>query len=61
MASPPSPQASEPPQAAASWHPLASTSLPVVETFHSLQGEGVHAGRSAFCATGRLRRGLPLV
>ena len=23
-------------------------SLPVVETFHSLQGEGVHAGRSAF-------------
>ncbi|MFM7674184.1 MAG: 7-carboxy-7-deazaguanine synthase QueE [Synechococcus sp.] len=22
--------------------------LPVVETFHSLQGEGVHAGRSAF-------------
>jgi len=26
----------------------ASTSLPVVETFHSLQGEGLHAGRSAF-------------
>ncbi|WP_398324952.1 7-carboxy-7-deazaguanine synthase QueE [Vulcanococcus sp.] len=25
-----------------------STSLPVVETFHSLQGEGLHAGRSAF-------------
>jgi 7-carboxy-7-deazaguanine synthase len=24
------------------------TSLPVVETFHSLQGEGVHTGRSAF-------------
>jgi len=24
------------------------TSLPVVETFHSLQGEGVHSGRSAF-------------
>ena len=24
------------------------TSLPVVETFHSLQGEGLHAGRSAF-------------
>ncbi|MEY3544349.1 MAG: hypothetical protein RLZZ106_1147 [Cyanobacteriota bacterium] len=23
-------------------------SLPVVETFHSLQGEGLHAGRSAF-------------
>jgi len=23
-------------------------SLPVVETFHSLQGEGIHAGRSAF-------------
>ena len=22
--------------------------LPVVETFHSLQGEGLHAGRSAF-------------
>ena len=27
---------------------LASLSLPVVETFHSLQGEGLHAGRSAF-------------
>ena len=26
----------------------ASTTLPVVETFHSLQGEGLHAGRSAF-------------
>ena len=32
--------------------------LPVVETFHSLQGEGLHAGRSAFflrlagCAVG---------
>jgi organic radical activating enzyme len=25
-----------------------STSLPVVETFHSLQGEGLHAGRGAF-------------
>ncbi|QNI77944.1 7-carboxy-7-deazaguanine synthase QueE [Synechococcus sp. MVIR-18-1] len=25
-----------------------SESLPVVETFHSLQGEGIHAGRSAF-------------
>ncbi len=25
-----------------------SLSLPVVETFHSLQGEGLHAGRSAF-------------
>ncbi len=24
------------------------TCLPVVETFHSLQGEGLHAGRSAF-------------
>ncbi|QNI86586.1 7-carboxy-7-deazaguanine synthase [Synechococcus sp. PROS-7-1] len=28
--------------------PQASASLPVVETFHSLQGEGLHAGRSAF-------------
>ena len=28
--------------------PPASGSLPVVETFHSLQGEGLHAGRSAF-------------
>ena len=27
---------------------LASLSLPIVETFHSLQGEGLHAGRSAF-------------
>ena len=27
---------------------MASLSLPVVETFHSLQGEGLHAGRSAF-------------
>ena len=27
--------------------PTADT-LPVVETFHSLQGEGVHSGRSAF-------------
>jgi organic radical activating enzyme len=25
-----------------------SDALPVVETFHSLQGEGLHAGRSAF-------------
>jgi organic radical activating enzyme len=25
-----------------------ATTLPVVETFHSLQGEGLHAGRSAF-------------
>ena len=25
-----------------------SQQLPVVETFHSLQGEGIHAGRSAF-------------
>jgi organic radical activating enzyme len=25
-----------------------ATALPVVETFHSLQGEGLHAGRSAF-------------
>jgi organic radical activating enzyme len=38
--------------------PPAHTSLPVVETFHSLQGEGLHAGRSAFfirlggCAVG---------
>jgi 7-carboxy-7-deazaguanine synthase len=36
----------------------AGPSLPVVETFHSLQGEGLHAGRSAFflrlagCAVG---------
>jgi len=27
---------------------LVPLSLPVVETFHSLQGEGLHAGRSAF-------------
>ncbi len=27
---------------------MASLFLPVVETFHSLQGEGLHAGRSAF-------------
>ena len=27
---------------------MVSLSLPVVETFHSLQGEGLHAGRSAF-------------
>ena len=27
---------------------MASLSLPVVETFHSLQGEGLQAGRSAF-------------
>ncbi|QPN62036.1 7-carboxy-7-deazaguanine synthase QueE [Synechococcus sp. CBW1004] len=26
----------------------AAATLPVVETFHSLQGEGLHAGRSAF-------------
>ena len=25
-----------------------SSALPVVETFHSLQGEGIHSGRSAF-------------
>jgi len=29
-------------------NPGAAESLPVVETFHSLQGEGLHAGRSAF-------------
>ena len=29
-------------------HASTSASLPVVETFHSLQGEGAHAGRSAF-------------
>ena len=28
--------------------PPSQSSLPVVETFHSLQGEGLHAGRSAF-------------
>ena len=27
---------------------MSKLSLPVVETFHSLQGEGFHAGRSAF-------------
>ena len=27
---------------------LAPSTLPVVETFHSLQGEGLHSGRSAF-------------
>ena len=38
--------------------PVARLTLPVVETFHSLQGEGLHAGRSAFflrlggCAVG---------
>ncbi len=36
--------APDPPAPAAS----PDTSLPVVETFHSLQGEGVHAGRGAF-------------
>jgi organic radical activating enzyme len=35
-------------QAPKSVSALASLSLPVVETFHSLQGEGLHAGRSAF-------------
>jgi organic radical activating enzyme len=34
--------------AAADPNPAAPASLPVVETFHSLQGEGLHAGRSAF-------------
>jgi len=29
-------------------HPTLPVGLPVVETFHSLQGEGIHAGRSAF-------------
>jgi len=28
--------------------PTSDATLPVVETFHSLQGEGLHAGRSAF-------------
>lgn len=28
--------------------PTTTSSLPVVETFHSLQGEGLHSGRSAF-------------
>ncbi|MFM7635907.1 MAG: 7-carboxy-7-deazaguanine synthase QueE [Cyanobacteriota bacterium] len=38
--------------------PTGSGSLPVMETFHSLQGEGLHSGRSAFfirlagCAVG---------
>lgn len=38
--------------------PLSTLALPVVETFHSLQGEGLHSGRSAFflrlagCAVG---------
>ncbi len=38
--------------------PAAAATIPVVETFHSLQGEGMHAGRSAFflrlagCAVG---------
>lgn len=27
---------------------MSDANLPVVETFHSLQGEGLHAGRSAF-------------
>jgi organic radical activating enzyme len=35
--------------ASAAAMPLATpASIPVVETFHSLQGEGLHAGRSAF-------------
>jgi 7-carboxy-7-deazaguanine synthase len=34
------------PQAQGACHD--SPSLPVVETFHSLQGEGLHSGRSAF-------------
>ena len=29
-------------------HQSGGSELPVVETFHSLQGEGIHAGRSAF-------------
>ncbi|MFQ6537632.1 MULTISPECIES: 7-carboxy-7-deazaguanine synthase QueE [Aphanothece] len=33
---------------AASTTPHPPAALPVVETFHSLQGEGFHAGRSAF-------------
>lgn len=37
------------PSAAAAEAPdLSDTDLPIVETFHSLQGEGLHAGRSAF-------------
>ena len=39
----------------------AQATLPVVETFHSLQGEGHHSGRSAFSSDGRLQRGLSLV
>ena len=35
------------PQSLAAALPL-DAALPVVETFHSLQGEGLHAGRSAF-------------
>ena len=27
---------------------IKTATLPVVETFHSLQGEGHHSGRSAF-------------
>ena len=34
--------------AAAAPIPRADLALPIVETFHSLQGEGLHAGRSAF-------------
>ncbi len=34
--------------AAAEAPALSGSDLPVVETFHSLQGEGLHAGRSAF-------------
>ncbi|MFZ0408375.1 MAG: 7-carboxy-7-deazaguanine synthase QueE [Cyanobium sp.] len=37
-----------PPAAAAEAADLSGTALPIVETFHSLQGEGLHAGRSAF-------------
>ena len=29
-------------------NPVSESTLPVVETFHSLQGEGIHGGRSAF-------------
>ena len=36
------------PAAIASQGEAADESMPVVETFHSLQGEGLHAGRSAF-------------
>ena len=45
MATLPLPPGAEPPQPPAA-APVAT--LPVVETFHSLQGEGLHAGRSAF-------------